>query len=137
MASDSSRLSQVRTTVDALVQAARTRDRTGFERLISDRDPAFPDRARLLYGNLSTLPLTRLQIRVEPAQFGLAEQRTQLLGSSAWAQRAVVSWRLVGDDTDVVLAAVGEELGLDLAPQHAVGRLERSDRGELRDPLEL
>ena len=101
MASDSSRLSQVRTTVDALVQAARTRDRTGFERLISDRDPAFPDRARLLYGNLSTLPLTRLQIRVEPAQFGLAEQRTQLLGSSAWAQRAVVSWRLAGDNADV------------------------------------
>jgi hypothetical protein len=101
MASDSSRLSQVRTTVDALVQAARTRDRTGFERLISDRDPAFPDRARLLYGNLSTLPLTRLQIRVEPAQFGLAEQRTQLLGSSAWAQRAVVSWRLAGENADV------------------------------------
>ena len=73
MASDSSRLSQVRTTVDALVQAARTRDRKGFERLISDRDPAFPDRARLLYGNLSTLPLTRLQIRVEPARFDLAE----------------------------------------------------------------
>ena len=43
-------------------------DRTGFERLISDRDPAFPDRARLLYDNLSTLPLTRLQMRVEPAR---------------------------------------------------------------------
>ena len=69
MASESSRLGQVRATVDALVQAARTRDRTGFERLISDRDPTFPDRARLLYDNLSTLPLTRLQIRVEPAQF--------------------------------------------------------------------
>ncbi|HJY46654.1 MAG TPA: hypothetical protein VJ301_18710 [Propionibacteriaceae bacterium] len=100
-ASESSRLSQVRTTVDALVHAARTRDRTGFERLISDRDPAFPNRARLLYDNLSTLPLTRLQMRMEPAEFGLAEARTQLLGSSAWAQRAVVSWRLAGDDADV------------------------------------
>ena len=101
MASESSRLSQVRTTVDALVHAARTRDRKGFERLISDRDPAFPDRARLLYDNLSTLPLTRLQMRVEPARFDLSQARTQLLGSTAWAQRAVVSWRLVGDDTDV------------------------------------
>jgi hypothetical protein len=73
----------------------------GFERLISDRDPAFPDRARLLYDNLSTLPLTKLQIRLEPAQLGLAEARTELLGSSAWAQRAVVSWRLAGDDADV------------------------------------
>jgi hypothetical protein len=100
-ASENSRLSQVRTTVDALVHAARTRDHTGFERLISDRDPAFPNRARLLYDNLSTLPLTRLQMRVEPAEFGLAEARTRLLGSNAWAQRAVVSWRLAGDDTDV------------------------------------
>jgi hypothetical protein len=97
----SSPLDQVRATVDSLFRAVRTRERTGFERLISDRDPTFPDRARLLYDNLSTLPLTRLQIRLEPAQFELAEARTALLGSSAWAQRAVVSWRLAGDDADV------------------------------------
>jgi hypothetical protein len=98
---ESSRLGQVRTTVDALVKSARTRDRAGFERLISDRDPSFPDRARLLYDNLSTLPLTRLQARVEPTQFGLAAARNQLLGSGAWAQRAVVTWRLAGDEADV------------------------------------
>jgi hypothetical protein len=95
------RLGQVRATVDALVKSARTRDRAGFERLISGRDPSFPDRARLLYDNLSTLPLTVLQMRVEPTQFGLAAARTQLLGSGAWAQRAVVTWRLAGDDADV------------------------------------
>ena len=95
------RLGRVRASVDALVKSARTRDRAGFERLISDRDPSFPDRARLLYDNLSTLPLTRLQMRVEPTQFGLAAARTQLLGSGAWAQRAVVTWRLAGDDADV------------------------------------
>ena len=55
----------------------------------------------MLYDNLSTLPLTRLQMRVEPAEFGLAEARSQLLGSSAWAHRAVVSWRLAGDEADV------------------------------------
>ena len=98
---ESSRLGQVRATVDALVRAARTRDRAGFDRLISNRDPSFPDRARMLYDNLSTLPLTRLQMRVEPAEFGLAEARGQLLGSSARAHRAVVSWRLAGDDADV------------------------------------
>ena len=101
MTPESSRLGQVRTTVDALVKSARTRDRAGFERLISDRDPSFPDRARLLYDNLSTLPLTRLQARVEPTQFGLAAARNQLLGSGAWAQRAVVTWRLAGDEADV------------------------------------
>jgi hypothetical protein len=101
MTPDSSQLGQARATVDVLLNAARTRDRTSFERLISDRDPAFPDRARLLYTNLSNLPLTRLQARVEQAQFALAETRAQLLGSGAWVQRAIVSWRLAGDDADV------------------------------------
>jgi hypothetical protein len=98
---ESLQLAQARATVDALLSAARNGDRVSFERLISDRDPAFPDRARLLYANLSTLPLTRLQARVEQAQFRLAEARAQLLGSGAWVQRAVVSWRLAGDDADV------------------------------------
>ncbi len=98
---EGSRLGQARATVDALVRAARTRDRAGFELLISNRDPTFPERARSLYDNLSTLPLRRLQMRVEPAEFTLAEARSQLLGDSAWAHRAVVSWRLAGDDGDV------------------------------------
>jgi hypothetical protein len=98
---ESSQLGQARATVDALLNAARTGDRMGFERLISDRDPTFPDRARLLYANLSTLPLTRLQARVEPTQFRLSGARAQLLGTGAWAQRVVVSWRLAGDDTDI------------------------------------
>ena len=101
MASESSQLGQARATVDALLNATRTGDRMGFDRLISDRDPTFPDRARLLYANLSTLPLTRLQARVEPTQVRLAGARAQLLGRGAWAQRAVVSWRLAGDDADV------------------------------------
>src|SRR4029453_18008868 len=63
-----SRLNRVRATVDALIKATRVGDRAGFDRLISDRDPSFPDRARMLYENLSTLPLTRLQIRVEPTE---------------------------------------------------------------------
>jgi hypothetical protein len=98
---ESLQLGQARATVDALLNAALTGERMSFERLISDRDPAFPDRARVLYANLSTLPLTRLQARVERRQFRLTEARAQLLGSGAWAQRAVVSWRLAGDDADV------------------------------------
>jgi hypothetical protein len=96
-----SRLNRVRATVDALIKATRTGDRAGFDRLISDRDPSFPDRARMLYENLSTLPLTRLQMRVEPTEFGLSEARRQLLGPSAWLQRAVVTWRLPGDSAEV------------------------------------
>jgi hypothetical protein len=98
---ESSRLGQVRATVDALVKATRAGDRAGFDRLISDQDPSFSDRARLLYENLSTLPLTRLQMRVEPTEFGLSEARQRLLGPNAWLHRAVVTWRLSGDSTEV------------------------------------
>jgi hypothetical protein len=99
--SDSSRLNLVRATVEALAEAARTGDREGFDRLISDRDPSFPDRARLLYENLDSLPLTTLRIRVEPTQFGLSEARRKTLGPSAWVQPAIVTWRLAGDSTEV------------------------------------
>jgi hypothetical protein len=95
------RLNQVRATVDALMKAALTGDHAGFDRLISDRDTTFPDRARLLYDNLSTLPLTRLQMRVEPTEFGLDENRRRRLGTSAWVQRGIVSWRLPGDRAEV------------------------------------
>ena len=97
----SSRLGLVRATVDAFLQAARTGDDARFDRLISDRDPTFPQRARLLYDNLSTLPLTRLQIRMEPTEFGLSDARRRLLGPSAWIQRGVVTWRLAGDSAEV------------------------------------
>jgi hypothetical protein len=98
---ESSRLGLVRATVDALLKAARTGDDARFDRLISDQDPTFPDRARLLYDNLSTLPLTRLQMRIEPTEFGLSDARRQLLGPSAWVQRGVVTWRLAGDSAEV------------------------------------
>ena len=97
----SSRLGLVRATVDALFKAAWANDRAGFDRLISDRDHSFRDRARLLYDNLSTLPLTRLQVRIEPTEFGLSNARRRLLGPSAWVQRGVVTWRLPGDGTEV------------------------------------
>ena len=98
---DSSRLNLVRATVEALAEAARTGDKEGFDRLVSDRDPSFPDRAQLLYDNLSSLPLTTLRIRVEPTQIGPPAARRKTLGPSAWAQPAIVTWRLAGDSAEV------------------------------------
>jgi hypothetical protein len=100
-ARDSSRLGLVRATVDAFLKAALTGDRARYDRLISDQDPAFPDRARLLFDNLSTLPLTRLQMRMEPTEFVLSEARRRLLSPGAWVQRGVVTWRLAGDSAEV------------------------------------
>jgi hypothetical protein len=100
-APESSRLNLVRATVDALAKAARTGDRPGFDRLLSNRDPSFADRARLLYGNLSSLPLTTLRMRVDPTQVELSNARRKLLGQSAWLQRVIVTWRLAGDGDEV------------------------------------
>jgi hypothetical protein len=100
-APQNSRLYLVRATVDALAEAARTGDRASFDRLLSDRDPSFHDRGRLLYDNLSTLPLTTLRMRVEPTQYDLSEARRKLLGPTAWVQRAVVTWRLAGDGAEL------------------------------------
>jgi hypothetical protein len=97
----SSRLNLVRATVDAFAKAARTGDRPAFDRLISNRDPGFSDRARLLYDNLSSLPLTTLRMRVEPAEVALSDARRKLLGPSAWLQRVIVTWRLAGDGDEV------------------------------------
>ena len=101
VAPNDSRLGLTRATVGALVKTARAGDRGGFYRLVSDQDPAFHDRARLLYDNLSTLPLTMLQIRLEPTEFALTDARQKVLGPGAWAQRGVVTWRLPGDGTEV------------------------------------
>ena len=94
------RLAAVRATLDGLVTAVRSDDRAAFQQLISDRDPSFGDRARLLYDNLSTLPLADLQIRVEPGERPLTDARRAVLGENAWAQSAIVTWRLTGETAD-------------------------------------
>jgi hypothetical protein len=96
----STRLDQARSTVDALVQAARAGDPAGFVALTSHRDPSFPDRVRLLFDNLSTLPFADLRIRLDPQEEPLALARQRVLGAHAWVQQAIVTWRLTDDNAD-------------------------------------
>ncbi len=91
------RLAEVRTTVDALAAAVTAADQAAFSRLVSDRDPTFGSRARLLYSNLTAIPLTELRFQPEPDQRLLTPARQRLLGTEAWVQQVVVSWRLAGD----------------------------------------
>lgn len=85
------------TVVDELVDDARTGDRAAFDRLVSTRDASFADRARLLFDNLSGLPLGGLQLRLQARPQPVSTSRQQLLGSGAWRQRATVTWRLAGE----------------------------------------
>ena len=114
-----SRLAAVRATVGGLVAAVRSDDRAAVQQLISDRDPSFGDRARRLYDNLSTLPLADLTIRVEPGERPLSDARRVVLGEDAWAQPAIVSWRLTGETADaeheIWLTFVGADTTVRLA----------------------
>jgi hypothetical protein len=92
------RLAEVRRTVDGLARAALTDDRSAFLGLVSDRDPTFASRARLLYTNLSTMPLTELTFTPEPGEQSLSADRQERLGPDAWVQSVLVSWRLTADD---------------------------------------
>ena len=92
------RLAQARAAVEALTRAVEADDQPAFQALISDRDPTFAARARLLFSNLSTLPLTELDLLVEPGDQPLIPARQAVLGADAWTQPVVVTWQLTGDD---------------------------------------
>lgn len=76
----------------------QARDRAAFAGLLSDRDPTFASRARLLYDNLSTLPLAELSFVPEPGDRRPSAERRAVLGADAWVQPMVVTWRLAGED---------------------------------------
>ena len=125
------RLGLARRTVEALAEAARSVDRAAFDRVVSNRDPTFASRARLLYTNLSTLPLTELQLRPEPGERPLTPARRQLLGSDAWVQPVVVSWRLIGDDD-----AAQHRVWLTFVADDAEARLAGTFDGPVGQPRE-
>lgn len=96
--SQSARLAEARVAIAALTRAIEADDQPAFLALVSDRDPTFTDRARLLFNNLSTLPLTELDLLVEPDDRPLSPSRQALLGADAWTQPVAVTWQLTGDD---------------------------------------
>lgn len=80
--------------MDALLRAVQAGDRAAFDSLVSRRDPSFADRVRLLWTNLTALPLAELEIRLQPDVQDLTGRRSELLGPNAWRQPAVLTWRL-------------------------------------------
>ena len=87
-----------RAAADRLAQVRRDRRGPGpgragrrpaglLPRLVSDRDPTFASRVRLLYANLSTLPLAELHLaRRSRASGRCRPSRQAVLGPDAWVQ---------------------------------------------------
>jgi hypothetical protein len=124
------RLSQVRRTVDGLARSALATDRSGFFALVSDRDPTFASRARLVFDNLSTLPLAELFFEPVPAERPVPPNRAVLLGPDAFVQPVLVRWRLKADDEPAL-----HRVWLTFVPGSDGVRLAGTFDGPTTDPL--
>lgn len=83
--------------MEGLARAALADDQPAFFGLVSGRDPSFASRARLLYANLSALPLAELSFTPQPEARPLPSARRAQLGPEAWVQPVLVRWRLTAE----------------------------------------
>lgn len=87
------RTAAAQTTLDAILAATRSADRAAFDRQVLVRDPAFATRSDVWFANLSSLGRDDLRLRAASGAAELDPSRTGVLGSDAWVQKVVVSWR--------------------------------------------
>ncbi len=90
-------LVEVRRTLAALVAAVDRDDRDAFRAQTSTLDPAFANRVRLLFDNLTGIDLDRLSFRPDPSMMPLTGARGALFGGRGWRQPVHVDWRLSGE----------------------------------------
>jgi hypothetical protein len=89
------RLAQV--LLDSLTTAVTEHDQAAFTAILSGRDPLAVRPARIIFDNLTGLPLTELTFTARPRFAALSEDRRGTLGRDAWVQQATVSWQLADD----------------------------------------
>jgi hypothetical protein len=80
-----------------LTRAVTDHDQSAFAAILSARDPLALGPARIIFDNLTNLPLTKLAFTARPRFASLSEDRRGTLGTEAWVQQATVSWRLAAD----------------------------------------
>jgi len=96
-ADPAARTRQAQVLLDSLTRAVRDHDQAAFTAILSARDPLAVRPARIIFDNLTGLPLTELTFTARPRFAALSEDRRGKLGSEAWVQQATVSWQLADD----------------------------------------
>jgi hypothetical protein len=96
-ADPATRTRQAQVLLDSLTTAVTDHDQAAFTAILSGRDPLAVRPARILFDNLTGLPLTELTFTARPRFAALSEDRRGTLGSEAWVQQASVSWQLADD----------------------------------------
>lgn len=88
---------QAQAALDTWAVAALAHDEPAFTRRVSTQDPAFAARSATLWTTLDGLPVAALSLTLAARTTPLSEARQSLLGSRAWAQETLVTWRLAGE----------------------------------------
>jgi hypothetical protein len=96
-ADPATRTAQAQALLDTIARAVADDDQVAFIRMVSGRDPQALRPARVIFDNLTGLPLTRLRFTAAPRVASLPPDRRRVLGGDAWLQEVTVSWQLMDD----------------------------------------
>lgn len=80
-----------------IVHAVEAKDRSGFQALVSDRDPGFRGTAGMIFDNLVAIHPANLALRATGNRRDLSTARATSLGHDSYAAEVRVSWSVPGD----------------------------------------
>ena len=96
------RTERTQAVLDQLAQAVEAGDLDAFKAAVSDRDPVFPRRAKMIFDNLNSLPLSAFRLTARSGSGELSASRYRQLGPDSWVQQATLSWQLKPDTSPAV-----------------------------------
>lgn len=94
---ETERTARVQTALDAWAATIRRGDEPRSRTLISTVDPAFAASSAALWTTLAALPLATLRFTPAARTAPLTAPRQSLLGTGAWAQETILTWRVEGE----------------------------------------
>jgi hypothetical protein len=96
------RTERTQVVLDQIAQAVEAGDLDAFTAAVSDRDRSFPRRAKMIFDNLNTLPLSAFRLTARSGSGELSRSRHRQLGPDSWVQQATLSWQLKPDASPAV-----------------------------------
>jgi hypothetical protein len=96
------RTERTQAVLDQIAQAVEAGDFDAFTAVVSDRDRSFPRRAKMIFDNLNSLPLSAFRLTARSGSGELSASRQRQLGPDSWVQQATLSWQLKPDASPAV-----------------------------------
>jgi len=96
------RTERTQAVLDQIAPAVEAGDLDAFMAAVSDRDRLFPRRAKMIFDNLNSLPLSAFRLTARSGSAELSASRHRQLGPDSWVQQATLSWQLEPDTSPAV-----------------------------------